>query len=71
MCPYSVLFWSAFSPIRTEYGQIRSISPYSLQMQENADQYNSEQEHFLRSVKFESLKSGCQEQSKQISFIRI
>ena len=24
-CPYSELFWSAFSRIRTEYGEIRSI----------------------------------------------
>ena len=37
-CPYSELFWSAFSHIRTEYGEIRSISPYSVQMRENADQ---------------------------------
>ena len=24
-CPYSELFWSAFSRVRTEYGEIRSI----------------------------------------------
>ena len=29
MCPHSQLFWSAFSHIRTEYKEIRSISPYS------------------------------------------
>ena len=29
-CPYSELFWSAFSRIQTEYGEIRSISPYSV-----------------------------------------
>ena len=31
-------FWSVFSHIRTEYGVIRSISPYSVLMQENTDQ---------------------------------
>ena len=30
-------FWSVFSCIRTEYGEIRSISPYSVRMQENTD----------------------------------
>ena len=49
-CPYSELFWSAFSSIRTEYGEIRSISPYSVRMRENADQNNSEYVHFSRSV---------------------
>ena len=39
--PYSELFWSAFSRIRTEYGEIRSIQ---------ADQNNSEYKHFLRSA---------------------
>ena len=34
-CPYSKLFWSAFSHIRTEYGERRSISPYSVRMLEN------------------------------------
>ena len=32
------LFWSVFSRIRTEYGEIRSISPYSVRMWENTDQ---------------------------------
>ena len=36
--------------IRTEYGEIPSISPYSVQMRENADQNNSEYGHFSRSV---------------------
>ena len=31
-CPYSELFWSVFSRIRTEYGEMRSISPYSVRM---------------------------------------
>ena len=49
-CPYSELFWFVFSNIRTEYGEIRSISPYSALMRENMDQNNSEYGHFLRSV---------------------
>ena len=48
-CPYSELFWSAFSRLRTEYGEIRSMSPYSVRMRENADQNSSEYGHFLRS----------------------
>ena len=31
-------FWSAFSGIRTEYGEILRISPYSVRMWENTDQ---------------------------------
>ena len=31
-------FWSEFSRIRTEYGEIRSISPYLVLMRENTDQ---------------------------------
>ena len=31
-------FWSVFSRIRTEYGEILRISPYSVRMQENTDQ---------------------------------
>ena len=31
-------FWSAFSRIRTEYGDILRISPYSVRMRENTDQ---------------------------------
>ena len=49
--PHSELFWSAFSRIRTEYKDIGSISPYSVRMQEYADQNNFEYVHFLRSVK--------------------
>ena len=41
-CPCLELFWSAFSCIRTEYGEIRSISLDSVWMQENADQNYSE-----------------------------
>ena len=48
-CPYSELFWSEFSRIRTEYEEILRISQYSVQMRENTDQNNSEYGHFLRS----------------------
>ena len=58
-CPYSELFWSAFSHIRTEYGEILRISPYSVQMRENADQKNYEYGHFLRSVRQKNLTSYC------------
>ena len=37
-CQYSELFWSTFSRNRTEYGEIQSISPYSVRMRENTDQ---------------------------------
>ena len=47
--PYLELFWSLFSRIWTEYGEIQSISVYSVQMRENTDQNNSEYGHFLRS----------------------
>ena len=47
---YSDLFWSAFFRIRTEYGEIRIISPYSVRMRENGDQNSSEYGHFLRSA---------------------
>ena len=50
-CPYSELFWSAaFFSIRTEYGEIFCISPYSVRMREITDQNNSEYSHYLSSV---------------------
>ena len=48
---YWELFWSVFSSIRTEYGEIQSISPHSVQMRENTDQNNSEYGQILRSDK--------------------
>ena len=51
-CSYSELFWSVFFRIRTEYGEIWSICPYSVRMRENTDQNNSEYEHFLHSARF-------------------
>ena len=55
--PYSELFLSVFSCIRAEYGEILSISPYSVRMRENTDQNNSEYGHFLRSVYLTCFKS--------------
>ena len=49
--PYLELFWFAVSCIRTEYGEILRISPYSVQMRENMDQNNSEYGHFSRNGK--------------------
>ena len=49
-CPYSDFFWSVFFCIRAEYGEIRSISPYSVRMQKNTDQTNSEYGQFSSSV---------------------
>ena len=43
-CPYSELFWSAFSRVF-----LLRISPYSVRMRGNAEQNNSECGHFLRS----------------------
>ena len=41
-----------FSYNRTEFREIRNISPYSEQMQENMDQRNSEYGHFSRNNTF-------------------
>ena len=49
-CPYSEYFWSTFSRIWTEYGDLQSKSPNSVRMRENADQENSEYGHFLGCV---------------------
>ena len=51
-CLYSKFFWSAFSRIRTDYGEILRISPHSFRMWENTDQKNSEYRHFSRSVRW-------------------
>ena len=47
--PYSEFFWTVFSHIWTEYGEIIRIPPQSVQMRENTDQENSEYGHFLHS----------------------
>ena len=51
--PYSELFLSVFSHIQTEYGEIRSISPYSVQMGENTDQNDYQYRHFSHSVMYD------------------
>ena len=45
-CPYSDFFWSAFSCIRAQYGDLQSKSRCSVQMRQNTNQENSENEHF-------------------------
>ena len=45
-------FWSLFSWIQTVYGDLRSNSPHSVQLQENTDQKNSIFGHFSRSEAF-------------------
>ena len=55
-CPYSELFWSAFSRIRTEYGEILRISPHSVRTQENVVQNNSKDGHFSCSVHYHCLE---------------
>ena len=42
-------FWTVFFRIRTEYEEIVRITLYSVRMQENTDQKNSEYGHFSRS----------------------
>ena len=44
--PYLELFGSVFSRIRSKYGEIQRISPYSVRMLENADQNSSTYGHF-------------------------
>ena len=63
-CPHSELFWSAFFGIRTEYGGILCISPYSVRVRENSDQNNSEYGHFLRRV----LDIFCQKDMLKLQY---
>ena len=48
--PYLEFFWSVFSRILIEYGEILHISPYSVQTRKNTDQKSSEYGQFSRSV---------------------
>ena len=54
-CQYLELFWSVFSGIWTEYGETRSMSPYSVQTRKNTGQNNSEYRHFSRSALFDHM----------------
>ena len=47
--PYLEFFWSLFSRIWTEYGDLLCKCPNSLKMRENLDEKNFECAHFLRS----------------------
>ena len=58
MCPYSELFWSLFSSIRTEYGEIWSIFPYLVRIGENTDQNIYQYGVFLRSFTFPYNRSS-------------
>ena len=59
-CPYSELFWSAFSPHFPAFGLNAERYRLSLRIQsecgKNADQNNSEYELFLRSVSLQLFK---------------
>ena len=59
-CPYSELFWSAFSLIRIEYREIPILSPYSFRMRQNTDLNNSEYGHLLRSVEHSPMITFCE-----------
>ena len=54
---YLEFFWSVFPHIRTEYGKMFRISPYTVQMWENTDQKISEYGHFSRSIALEDFSS--------------
>ena len=41
-CPNTEFCWSVFSRIRTEYGEIQSISLYLVRMQENEEKIGTE-----------------------------
>ena len=49
-------FWSVFSRIRNEYGDLRSKSPYSVRMRENTDQNFSRSESVDKYLKL--IKTG-------------
>ena len=55
-CPYSEFFWSVFSLIRTECGETRSISLYSVPMLENKDQEKSKYGYFSPSDIWDPIK---------------
>ena len=55
-CPYVEFFWSIFSCILPEYGQILCITPYSVRIREKTGQKNSKYVHF-------SCSDSCSEKS--------
>ena len=71
-CPYFELFQSVFSRIRTEYGEILRISPYSDRMRENTDRITPNKDTFYAVTRFNQSKkvwgrklkvSGCADQN--------
>ena len=55
--------------MRTEYGEVLRISPYSVQMRENVDQNNSEYGHFLRSDVLKQSPRPVSINSKKLVFL--
>ena len=53
-------FWSVFSRIQTEYGEIRSISPYSVRMRANTEQ---------KKLRIWTLFTQCKSKLKYVSFL--
>ena len=53
-------FWSVFSRIRTEYGEILHISPYSVRMWENTDQKKLRICTLFTQCLCYRIKSNCQ-----------
>ena len=53
---FGVILVLIFCCIRTKYGEIRSISPYSVRVREDMDQNNSEYGHFWRSEVYITTK---------------
>ena len=49
-CPYLEFFWTIFSRVLTEYGEILRIPPHSFRMRKKTDQRNFKYRHFSRSV---------------------
>ena len=62
-----ISFWSAFSCIRTEYGDSRSKSPYSVGIQENTGQKNSVFGHFSCSEHLANLNYSISTHSNHYS----
>ena len=49
-CPFSEFLWSIIFRIRTKYGEIRSMFPYSVRMPKSKDKNNSKYEDTFHAV---------------------
>ena len=67
---YGVFFWSVFSCIRTVYGEIQSISPYSVRMQENTDQKKLRIWTLFTQCMYERVKAIFEEKLKKFTVSR-